>query len=426
MHSSYGVQTKVLLVEDSRTFGAFVSQRIQADLGTDVAWTMSLAETRELILREGHTFFMALLDINLPDAPDGQVVDEVLSKGIPAAVFTGEISDDLRDLYWSKQIIDYVTKDSIEVVDYVVRLVARIRANAGIGVAVVDDSSLSRRQMTSLLRAHRYIVYDVENGEACLDLLTKHPDIKLVITDYNMAHMDGFMLTREIRKRYSKDVLSIIGISAHGGLSISARFIKSGANDYLNKPFVNEEFYCRVSQNVEMIELINNIREYANKDYLTGISNRRHFFEQAQHAFDLHKDAQLPCAMVIIDIDDFKGINDSFGHDVGDKALHWFAQLLADRFGQDHLVARFGGEEFSIFLRNVSREEAFQLLDALREHVGCHHIPVGEMLLRFTISIGVSFTPQASLETMIKQADDLLYSAKHSGRNRVVVEKTSK
>ena len=113
-------------------------------------------------------------------------------------------------------------------------------------------------------------------------MLKRHPDIKMVISDYFMPGMDGVELTRRIRHRHRKDQLAVIGISAYGNTILSARFIKNGANDFLNKPFSSEEFYCRVTQNLEMLEYIQKLRETSIRDPLTGLFNRRRFFEAAK------------------------------------------------------------------------------------------------------------------------------------------------
>ena len=106
-------------------------------------------------------------------------------------------------------------------------------------------------------------------------------DLTLVDASGKDIPMDGVELTRKIRRQHRKDTLAVIGISAYGNSILSARFIKNGANDYLNKPFSSEEFYCRVTQNLEMLEYIQKLRETSIRDPLTGLYNRRHFFETA-------------------------------------------------------------------------------------------------------------------------------------------------
>jgi len=234
--------TKVLVVEDSRSFAALVSKHIRQDLGFDVVVASSLAAAKG-ILDQGTDYLAALLDINLPDAPHGESVDLAIAYKVPAIVFTGELSDTLRESFWNRHIVDYVLKDSIENVDYVVALLARLAKNPQTKILIVDDSRSYRHAVGRLLTAHRYHVLEAGSGEEALAVLAEHPDTRLVLVDYNMPGMDGFTLTREIRRNFGKDMLAIVGVSAEGGARLSPRFIKSGANDYLHKPFLVEEFY---------------------------------------------------------------------------------------------------------------------------------------------------------------------------------------
>jgi PleD family two-component response regulator len=122
-------------------------------------------------------------------------------------------------------------------------------------------------------------VLEAENGEEALNIIDEHKDIRLVITDFNMPKMDGFELTKKLRQLYTKQDMAIIGMSTYGNNLLSARFLKIGGSDFLNKPFLEEEFFCRINQNMDLLEYIKNLRFVATRDFLTGLYNRRHFFE---------------------------------------------------------------------------------------------------------------------------------------------------
>ena len=117
---------QVLVVEDSRLFGSLLKKKIDTDLNLDVVWAQTYTEAVNLINDKSNNFFVGLLDLNLPDAPDGKIVDFVLSKNIPVIVFTGEFSDDVREAIWEKKVVDYVIKESNHNLDYVVSLIRRI------------------------------------------------------------------------------------------------------------------------------------------------------------------------------------------------------------------------------------------------------------------------------------------------------------
>lgn len=410
--------SRVLVVEDSRTFSSLLSRRITQELGHEVVVAASLAQAAE-VLAQDVDFLAALLDINLPDAPKGEVVDLVLERGIPSIVFTGEMDNDLRERFWAKHIVDYVLKQNLENVQYMLSIMERLARNPGIKVLVVDDSQSARHGLCQLLRVHRYQVLEAGGGTEALALVAKHPDLRLVITDYNMPGMDGFELTRSLRRDHTKNHLAIIGLSGAGGVAISAQFLKSGANDFLHKPFLAEEFYVRVTQNIELLEYISQIHDLANKDFLTKLYSRRYFFTVGEQRLAAQRRAKSPVCLAMLDIDHFKCINDTYGHDAGDAVLQHMSALLISSFRDLDIVARFGGEEFCVLAVGMSAQEAGTCFEALRQRLaddvpqfGCRSIP-------FTVSIGLCCQQLDKLESMIKAADGALYESKNSGRNRV-------
>lgn len=408
---------QVLVVEDSRLFGSLLKDKIRKELNLDVIWVQSFEETKELMRNGSSDFFVSLLDLNLPDAQDGMIVDYILSKNIPVIVFTGEFSDRIRENIWSKKVVDYVIKESNHNLDYVVSIIKRIHKNRSITVLVVDDSNLFRTRIRDLLKVHLYNVMEAGDGTDAVKILTNNPDIRMVITDYNMPQMDGFQLIDEIRKKYSKEDLAIIGMS--GNNTLSARFIKHGANDFINKEFFSEEFYCRVTQNIEMLDYINMIKDASNTDYLTGLYNRRYFFELGTKLYASAKRGKVPLTIAMIDIDFFKNINDSYGHDAGDMVLKRLAHLLKYRFRESDIVARFGGEEFCIMMYNLDSVNSRNVFEELRKNIEGLEIDLDKEKLKFTVSIGVCSKLMGSLDEMIKMSDAMLYQAKDEGRNKV-------
>jgi PleD family two-component response regulator len=252
---------RILIVEDSALFANLVKKEVEAKLEMEVVLTKSYAETQKLLAEldeeqffSEDNFFVAVLDLNLPDAPSGKIVDLVRSKNIPAIIFTAEFDEKVRELIMSKDVVDYVYKRGKQDVQHLVTLIKRIYANRSIKILVVDDSTVFRVKVCDLLELHQYNVIQARNGAEAFERIRENPDIDLVITDYEMPKMDGFALTQRIRENYDKTEIAIIGISAHTERGLSARFLKNGANDFISKPFLAEEFYCRVTQNVETIE----------------------------------------------------------------------------------------------------------------------------------------------------------------------------
>ncbi len=409
---------RVLLIEDSPMVAKILRHLASGDPNLEIEHAPDL-KTAQRMLAEADAYLAAVVDLNLPDAPNGEALDVTLLASVPSIVLTGTFDAQVRDSIIQKGVADYVVKESRYSYEYVIQLLRRMQRNRSIKVLVADDSLTSRRLICNLLQQHLFQVIEAENGARALELLQQHDDIKLLITDYNMPELDGFELTREARRLYAKDRLIIIGLSAQSEGGLSARFIKIGANDFLAKPFWHEEFHCRVMHNLEFLEQLEQIREAAHRDGLTRLHNRTYFFETARERLQQAEASGRALFLTLFDIDHFKRINDCYGHDAGDQALRAFARILREHFA-DEDVCRFGGEEFVLLLEGVSPSEGAARLESLREQVEDYLVLVGAEHLNFTVSAGFTTEICPDLETMIKQADNALYEAKEQGRNMVV------
>ncbi|WP_432737510.1 diguanylate cyclase [Maridesulfovibrio sp. FT414] len=410
---------KVLIVEDSLTFSGILKRRIGESLDIESNVFGSYAEAEKYLENAHCEFFAALLDLNLPDAPNGEIVDLVVSHNIPSIVFTGEVSDDLRDIMWAKRIVDYVPKENLSNIDHVVSLVDRLRKNISTKVLIVDDSSTSRHLCRSLLEVWNFEVVEAKHGREALTIIKNDENVSLVIVDHYMPEMDGLTLVKELRRKYSKSRLPIIGLSGVGGATTSAYFLKAGANDYIHKPFLTEEFYCRVTHNIENAEYISMIKSLSDRDYLTGIFNRRSFFQYGEKLFEQQRRTGSNLAVAMIDIDHFKSCNDTYGHNVGDEVIQKVARSLSKRFRKSDIVCRYGGEEFCILCTGIDLCAAGSIFESIRSEIEQSTIYVGKKEIEITVSIGLCCTQSESLAEMISIADDMLYKAKKGGRNLV-------
>ncbi len=414
---------RILVAEDSHFFGLMTKKTLQKEMSYDVTWVQSMSEAVKALDDADNGFFAAILDFDLPDAHRGEIIDEVVNRGIPVIVYTASINAEVRDYVWARKVLDYATKDNPQSISQIIALLRRIEKNVGIKVMVVDDSAFYRKLLTDLLKVHHYQTLSACDGKEALDLLAEHPDTRLVLTDFNMPNMDGIQLTHGIRNDYSKDELAIIGISSEGDSILAASFLKSGANDFIIKQsFLAEEFYCRVTRSVENLERIHLIREASIKDYLTGLDNRRHFFDVGKKLFAnaIRENLGLVCGM--IDIDHFKAVNDTYGHEVGDLTLQHVSTILKRRLRETDIVARIGGEEFCVLAVNMGVDNIRPVFDQLRTMVAESALDMGNgKEIRATVSIGVTMELADSLEEMVNHADALLYQAKERGRNRVII-----
>tara|TARA_Y100000296_G_C5175484_1_gene259801 strand:+ start:350 stop:1606 length:1257 start_codon:yes stop_codon:yes gene_type:complete len=406
---------KVLVVEDSLTVRKIVNKLIEDNPHFTCDLCEDLAEAQSA-LESDNEYLAAIVDLNLPDAPNGESVELALSHNVPTIVLTGNFDEFTRAQLLDQGVLDYITKESRYSYLQVSKLVDRLRKNLTTKVLVVEDSKTSRNHICSLLRKFQFQVHEANDGLEALEVLENHRDIKMVIADHRMPNMDGYELVKTIRHERRMQDLVFIGLSATGDSVLTSKFIKSGANDFLSKPFYHEEFYCRVMQNLESQEMIQTIRDSANLDALTKVYNRRFLHEKAEELF-ANKASRKDVIVSMIDADNFKNVNDTFGHKTGDVLLQEFAALLKDYFPDD-LIVRYGGEEFTVVSVRppkvyLSALSAF--MDAVRTTTFTNH------KFNITCSIGVCTEEHKCLESQLEVADARLYEAKHAGKDQIIL-----
>lgn len=421
MGGTMGAKTRVLVVEDSKFFSHLVYNAVQERIGAEVVTAFSFAETKDAVEKSSEAFNLALVDLELPDAHCGETVDWLAQRRIPCIVFTGMFSEDLRERLLSQKVIDYVVKDTPSSLDYLMGLVERLHRNRDFKILVVDDSTASRQYVSDLLESYQFEVVQAASGKQGLALLESTAGIRMVITDYHMPGMDGVEMVKRIRLTHNQDRLSIIGISSGGGSALSAQFIKNGANDFINKPFLREEFFCRVSQNIRMVEMVERLTDMATKDALTGIHNRRFFFDAGEMLLASAQRNQLTLTTAMIDMDFFKNINDTYGHDGGDVVLKRISGLIRSLARQTDIVSRIGGEEFAILAVNMEPDCVPGFFERIRASIENEGIFFHGKRVQVSASIGVYQGSEGDLASMMRRADRMLYKAKENGRNRVEI-----
>ena len=410
---------KVLIVEDSQIVAKILLHIARQELSYDILYAKSFAESRELCEQHKGNIFAAIVDLNLPDAPDGEVVDYTLEQKIPTIVLTGSFDEQRREKLLSKGIVDYVTKEGRYSYQYAINSVNRLFSNKSIKVLVVEDSTTMRKHIVNLLSRHQFEIFQAVDGVDAIKVFLANPDIKLLITDYNMPNMDGFELVKNLRCQYEKFDLVIIGLSAEGDGSLSVKFIKTGANDFLSKPFNPEEFYCRINHNVESLYLIEQIKDAANRDYLTGVYSRRYFFEKTEAPYEYAKSSGQPLSLALISLDDFSEINDHYGQVFGDKILHEFSQRI-EKLLSTFLVARATGKEFYILMPGLSNDKAVAFLEKARSIVSSRSYSDGDQTAMVSFSGGVSSVLGERINDHIQQAEENLKRAKQAGKDIIL------
>lgn len=410
---------RILLVDDSKTLSKLISLKVKSELGIDIDVAYSLSEAE--LFTHKYTYTLAILDLNLPDAPNGEIVDVILKKNIPSIVLTGSVDKEFRKAMIKKDIIDYVHKGGIGDIDYVIDMIKRLLKNRSHKVMVVDDSSVFRNQMKKMVENLFFQVFALAHGEEALLILEENPDIRIIITDYNMPVMDGLELTKAVRKNYSKDQLSIFVLSSSDDSDVSAMFLKGGANDFISKPFSKEEFSCRLNNAIEALENIDTITHYSNRDFLSGLYNRRHFFTLMESYFAeaLSQDENFVTAM--IEIDNYKHINDTHGQEIGNRVIIHVSEILRSAISYQDILAHFGLEEFCLVLKDTTRESAIDLLEHLRQKISFTPLILPQEEIVLSISIGAVLEHEDTLNETLSEADSALDQAKATGRNKLYV-----
>ncbi|MCD2173234.1 GGDEF domain-containing response regulator [Rhizobium sp. C4] len=416
-----GSRPCVLIVEDTRTFTTVLAHRFETELAVDVVTCHTLHDMKRLLSSEHGRFMLAVIDLNLEDSPNGEVLDYSLDADLPTIVFTASFDFHVRECILKKNVVDYVLKDNCRAIDSIVNAVRRVLQNRNIRVLVAEGFDPAESEAVQLLQAQQFLVTHAQSLEEAVDRFDKYRDIELVIVDDALPGGGGVELIKQIRRSSSADDMRIIGFSTRDNPLTCASFLKAGASDFLYHPFVQEEFQCRVAQSIDTLARFKKLQAIASRDFLTDTYNRRYFFERGPVLVQHCLARQEPCCAVVLDIDHFKKFNDTYGHETGDLVLKTVARKLRQMIDGDmHLIARLGGEEFAILLRNMDVREATEYCDLLREEIARTHIVFEDEELSVNVSIGVAvISAEETFDNYLHAADQYLYMAKNSGRNRV-------
>ena len=416
----------ILIVDENEFILDLLESKLKKNFDNPTIFkATSYKDSVKHILNKKTNIDVAIINLVLPDVKDGIVVDFALKKDIPVLVLVDQEDEETNNILIEKDIVDFIVKDKNLDCLCTITSISRILKNYDTNVLVVDDSPLQLAMAVKLLKKLKLNITTARDGKEALDILRSNEGkFSLVLTDYNMPVMDGMELTKEIRKDYDKDQLGVIVLSANDQPEVPTKFIKLGANDFLNKPYSQIEVTTRINSNLEILELFEKTRDMANKDFMTGAYNRRFFFDSGEAIFEKAKRAKKDLVVAMFDIDKFKNINDTYGHDVGDVAICEVANILNENLRESDLMARFGGEEFCVLLENISLEEVNKLFEKIRLVFENNIIKINDLEIKFTTSIGICFGLEDSLEDMIKKSDDGLYYCKNNGRNQIAINKS--
>lgn len=286
-------------------------------------------------------------------------------------------------------------------------------------ILVVDDTQSSIEILVELL-SPQYDVLVALDGETAIEIAQEDKP-KLILLDIVMPQLNGFMVCEKLKQSELTKDIPIIFITAKTDEESIEKAYDIGGIDYVAKPFKPKELLARVKTQIDLQNLISSLEYLSSYDTMTGILNRRKFFELANKCFDENKHELFS---VMIDIDRFKNINDSYGHHIGDKVIKKVVELISNVLCQNSLFARLGGEEFVILGKYQSKQKVYDEVENIRKVIEKFDISSDiDEKINITISSGISFYNDKfkSLDDLLKDSDQALYEAKGQGRNKSIL-----
>ena len=293
---------------------------------------------------------------------------------------------------------------------------------------IVEDDLTSRHILTAILRKWGYDPVVREDGAAAWEALQQPGAPELILLDRKMAGMDGLEVCRRLREHDASRSAYIILLTGLGEKSDIVQGLEAGANDYIAKPYDNEELRARIKVGQRMLELQSSLRQardalehQAMHDPLTGVFNRRAILARLSQELSRARREDGRLSVGMCDLDHFKKINDRLGHQAGDEVLVAFTQCVQANLRDYDSYGRYGGDEFLVVTIGARDQAAVSLYERLRARVAATEIKTKTGNVSLTVSIGMAQgTGQSTAEALIAAADAALYRAKAEGRNRVV------
>jgi two-component system, cell cycle response regulator len=298
-------------------------------------------------------------------------------------------------------------------------------------ILVADDSPIYRKLVEQSLSQEQYPVLFAKSGQQAMDLFIEHKPA-LVITDWSMPDISGIELCQRIRRDHKEFYAYVILLTGNTDKEEVIEGLAAGADDYLTKPFHPGELQARVRVGRRMVDLHREVQdknrqleEMALTDSLTGLPNRRAIDFWASRELSAAMRHGFPVWVVMADLDHFKSINDTHGHDAGDIVLKSFAEILKSNTRSSNICGRLGGEEFLVVLTHAEKDNATIAIERIRKQFEAQKFTVGHLTFGATASFGIAglrATARPDFSDLVTRADAALYAAKRQGRNRVEFE----
>lgn len=433
----------ILVVDDSSTICTIIKNEL-TEVGYEVVTAKNGIEALSFIEWMEKMPDMITLDIDMPVMGGFEVCERLLAghedpderkqkaARIPLLFVSANDTIENRRKGFKLEVIDFISKPFKhgDITRAVEKVLKPEKEFLGMRALVVDDSAGVRRMIRRLLKRNGIDVFEAQNGLQALHLVqNQKEDIDIVITDYFMPEMCGDELCRLLRQRENMKQVPQFFISAFDDRDSTLEFFKAGASDYLRKPFIEEELQAKIEIHLRAKKYVNELEKLNKKlenlavrDGLTGLFNRRYCKEELDKYFCQASRYNLELSCILLDLDFFKKINDTYGHAFGDLVLVQFAEILKNKIRKADIAVRYGGEEFIVILPSTNTSGAATLAEKIRSFTSRHIFSDGVNSTHVQISVGISSLKVDKPENpdkLVSFADEALYTAKEGGRNRV-------
>jgi two-component system, cell cycle response regulator len=289
-------------------------------------------------------------------------------------------------------------------------------------ILAAEDNPVFQSMLRTLLRKWGYDAVIAQNGNEAWHILESENAPRLAILDWMMPGMDGVQVCRRVRSANREPYIYIVLLTARTEAQDLVEGMEAGADDYLTKPFNAQELRVRIRAGHRILDLQDALRRQATHDGLTGLLNRNSILARLSEEVARQHRESRPLSVLMIDIDRFKNVNDTYGHQAGDAVLSEAAERLCAASRCYDGVGRYGGEEFLVLLPGCDLAAALVQAERLREAIGSEAFAIPSHELNVTCSIGVACAEGVAPGVLIRYADEALYQAKTTGRSRVVLQ----
>jgi diguanylate cyclase (GGDEF)-like protein len=292
--------------------------------------------------------------------------------------------------------------------------------NQDVTILIVDDEMPIRHLMSLLLKGFGTIEMAGSGKEALEKVNTINPD--LIILDVLMPEMNGYEVCQTIKGNGKTSSIPIVFLTANSSNEDEEYGLEIGAADFIRKPISPRILSARVSNILNLQQATRKLELIASTDPLTGAFNRRHLDLVGMNELSRSKRNNSTFTILMLDIDHFKAVNDTYGHDIGDEALIETVAVIKKNIRGEDLLFRLGGEEFAVMLPETTKLAAYDTAKRIRIAISEIVIQTPIAPLCFTLSIGIAENTPADddIDVILKRADEALYRAKSSGRNKVI------